>query len=73
MGMKVKVKGKTYDVSAAAPGASHAVHLDGAPLGSFVIEPRDIKLAPAGGTSERLLLEIAETFIDLGGTPMGIA
>jgi hypothetical protein len=71
--MKVTVKGKTYEVSTAAPGGSHAVQLDGTPMGSFVIEPREIKLAPASGTSDKLLLQIAEAFIDLGGSPMGIA
>jgi hypothetical protein len=70
--MKVKVKGKTYEVSTAPPGGSHQVTLDGGSLGSFVIEPREIKLAPSG-ISDKLLLEIAEAFIDLGGAPMGIA
>jgi hypothetical protein len=71
--MKVQVKGKTYEVSTAGPGGSHHVDLDGARLGSFIIEPREIKLAPTGSMTDRLLLEIAERFIDLGGAPMGIA
>ena len=71
--MKVQVKGKTYLVSTAAPGGSHQVELDGDKLGSFIIEPREIKLSPAGAMNDRLLLEIAEKFIDLGGAPMGIA
>jgi hypothetical protein len=70
--MKVKVKGKTYEVSTAPPGGSHQVALDGTGVGSFVIEPREIKLS-AKGISDKLLLEIAEAFIDLGGAPMGIA
>ena len=70
--MKVKVKGKTYDVSTAPPGGSHEVSLDASKVGSFIIEPREIKLSPSTIT-EKLLLEIAEAFIDKGGAPMGIA
>ena len=71
--MKVTVKGKTYEVSTAAPGGRHAVELEGKSAGSFIIEPREIKLSPGGAVSEKLLLEIAEKFIDIGGGPMGIA
>ena len=70
--MKVKVKGKTYDVSTAPPQGRHQVDLDGKGVGSFIIEPREIKLSPSG-ISDKLLLEIAESFIELGGAPMGIA
>ncbi len=71
--MKVTVKEKTYEVSTAAPGGQHKVEHEGKSAGSFIIEPREIKLHPDGGVSEKLLLEIAERFIDLGGAPMGIA
>ena len=73
--MQVKAKnGKTYDVSTAPPGGEHLVKLAGAVVGSFVLDgeaTRVTKTTP--DADERLLREIADTFVDLGGSPMGIA
>ncbi len=72
--MKVRARdGKTYDVSSAPPGGRHDVSLDGARVGAFVLEPRETKLFPEKGTSEALLVDIADRFVALGGAPMGIA
>ncbi len=73
--MKIKARdGKTYDVSTAAPGASHEVRLDGALMGTFVLKPTetvvDVKNKKA---TEILLVDIADRFVDAGGGPMGIA
>lgn len=72
--MKVRARdGKTYDVDTAPPGGKHHVRLDGASLGSFVLEPRETKLYPANGMTEALLNDIADRFVEAGGGPMGIA
>jgi hypothetical protein len=73
--MKVKARdGKVYEVSTAPPGGTHEVSLDGAVLGTFVLEPREtvvhVKSKPM---TEKLLVDIADRFVAQGGAPMGIA
>ncbi|HEY4120948.1 MAG TPA: hypothetical protein VGM56_23960 [Byssovorax sp.] len=71
--MKVKASdGKTYDVATAAPGKEHAVTLGGADVGAFVLEPNETRVTRAAGGSTKLLLDIAERFVDQGGAPMGM-
>ncbi len=72
--MKIKARdGKVYEVSSAPPGGSHQVTLDGVAVGSFILEPRETKVTVTGKTSEETLVDIADRFVDQGGSPMGIA
>jgi hypothetical protein len=73
--MKVKARnGKVYDVEPAAPGGSHAVHLEGALVGSFVLLPQETRVTVKSKlVNEALLVDIADRFVDQGGGPMGIA
>ena len=73
--MKVKARdGKVYEVSTAPPGGTHEVSLEGALLGTFVLEPREtvvrVKSKPM---TDKLLVDIADRFVAQGGSPMGIA
>ncbi len=73
--MKVKARnGKVYDVADAPPTGSHAVHLDGALVGSFVLLPQETRVTVKSTlVNEELLTDIADRFVDAGGGPMGIA
>lgn len=73
--MKVKARnGKVYDVESAQPGGSHAVHLDGTLVGSFVLLPQETRVTVKSTlVNEALLTDIADKFVDMGGGPMGIA
>jgi hypothetical protein len=73
--MKVKARdGKVYDVDPAPPGGSHQVRLDGVLIGSFVLEPKETRVAVKHKrATEALLVDIADRFVDQGGGPMGIA
>jgi protein phosphatase len=73
--MKIKARdGKTYDVDTAPPGGSHEVRLDGAAIGSFVLEPDETVVSvKKKGVPESLLVDIADRFVAKGGGPMGIA
>ncbi len=73
--LQIKARdGKVYDVTAAPPGGSHEVSLNGASLGSFVLLPDrtnvSVKSKPM---TEILLTDIADRFVAAGGAPMGIA
>ncbi len=73
--MKVKARnGKVYDVASAPPAGSHAVHLDGTLVGSFVLLPQETRVTVKSTlVNEELLVDIADRFVDAGGGPMGIA
>ena len=73
--MKVKASnGKTYDVSTAPPGGEHEVKLGAEVVGAFVLEPEETRITKTTkSANERLVLEIADRFVDQGGSPMGIA
>ena len=73
--MKVKARDKkVYDVTTAAPGGTHEVSLDGALVGTFVLEPRETVVhVKSKLVNEALLVDIADRFVDQGGGPMGIA
>jgi hypothetical protein len=75
MRMKVKARdGKVYEVSTAPPGGSHEVQLDGVVMGSFVLEPTETRVTIGHKKmTEELLVDIADRFVDKGGSPMGIA
>ena len=73
--MKIKARdGKVYEVGTAAPGGRHDVRLEGAVVGTFVLEETEtvveVKDARA---NEALLVDIADRFVAQGGAPMGIA
>jgi hypothetical protein len=72
--MKVKAgNGKVYEVGSAAPGGSHEVHIDGAVIGSFVLEEdRTVVTVKSKEATEALLQDIADRFVDQGGAPMGM-
>jgi hypothetical protein len=73
--MKIKARdGKTYEVGTAAPGAKHEVHLDGALVGTFILEPEETVVdVKSKAANEALLVDIADRFVSKGGGPMGIA
>ncbi len=73
--MKVKARnGKVYDVASAPPAGSHAVHLDGTLVGSFVLLDQETRVTVKSTlVNEALLVDIADRFVDMGGGPMGIA
>jgi hypothetical protein len=73
-GMKVKARdGKTYDVDSAPPGGSHEVRLDGAAIGSFVLDGDETRVTvKSKQATEALLRDIADRFVDMGGAPMGM-
>jgi hypothetical protein len=73
--IKIKARdGKTYEVDTAPPGGSHEVRLDGAVVGSFVLEPEETKVTVTNKkVTETLLVDIADRFVAKGGGPMGIA
>jgi len=73
--MKVKARdGKVYDVANAPPEGVHAVHLDGALVGSFVLLPQETRVTvKSTRVTDALLTDIADKFVDMGGGPMGIA
>jgi hypothetical protein len=73
--MKVKARnGKVYDVASAPPAGSHAVHLDGTLVGSFVLLDQETRVTVKSTlVNEALLTDIADRFVDMGGGPMGIA
>ena len=75
MGMKVKARdGKVYEVDTAPPGQSHEVRLNGAIIGSFVLEPEEtVVTVKSKQATEALLVDIADRFVAEGGGPMGIA
>ena len=74
-GMKVKARdGKVYEVSTAPPGGTHEVRLDGAVMGTFVLEPAETRVTvKSKPMTEKLLVDIADRFVAQGGAPMGIA
>lgn len=73
--MKVKARnGKVYEVASAPPAGSHAVHLDGTLVGSFVLLDQETRVTVKSTlVNEALLVDIADRFVDMGGGPMGIA
>jgi hypothetical protein len=73
--MRIKARdGKTYEVGTAAPGGTHDVRLDGAVVGSFVLEPQETVVhVKSKAANEALLVDIADRFVAQGGGPMGIA
>lgn len=72
--MKVKARdGKVYEVSSAPPGGSHEVRLDGALIGSFILLSDETRVKVSSKlATEALLVDIADRFVALGGTPMGM-
>jgi hypothetical protein len=74
-GMKVKARdGKVYEVSTAPVGGTHEVKLDDELVGSFVLEPDETKVTVRSKrVTDKLLVDIADRFVDKGGGPMGIA
>jgi hypothetical protein len=73
--MKVKARdGKVYEVTTAPVGGTHSVSLDGAVVGTFVLEPRETVVnVKSKAVTESTLVDIADRFVDQGGGPMGIA
>ena len=73
--MKVKARdGKVYDVGSAPPGGRHEVRLEGALMGSFVLEETETKVEVKDPRANAtLLVDIADRFVAQGGAPMGIA
>jgi hypothetical protein len=73
--MKIKARdGKVYEVGSAAPGGRHDVRLEGAVVGTFLLEETEtvVEVKDARAT-EALLVDIADRFVAQGGAPMGIA
>ena len=73
--MRIKARdGKVYEVSTAPPGGAHEVRLDGAAIGSFVLEESETKVTVSDPrATEILLVDIADRFVAQGGAPMGMA
>jgi len=69
--MKVKARDKkVYDVGTAPPGGTHEVHLDGALVGSFVLEPKEtVVTVKSKAVTEVLLVDIADRLVPQGGKP----
>jgi hypothetical protein len=73
--MRIEARdGRTYDVSAAAPGGRHEVRFEGKLVGSFVLLPDETRVeVVAKPATESLLVDVADRFVAKGGGPMGVA
>lgn len=70
--MNIKASdGKSYDVAPTADDSTYNVLLAGEVVASFVIDEEHTRVTLRGDkTTKRVVVEVADEFIDQGGGPM---